>query len=242
MTFARHFQIDQWAAWAPGISSASDWQSFLSGAKSVDMEQAADVKFLPAMQRRRLSSLARAAFHVTEQVMADSAPCPSIFCSTYGETQRTYGILETIAEDQDISPTAFSLSVHNAISGQYTIFFNNEQPTSALAPSINDYLLPLADGLGWLDENTPSVLLVYYEEALPTFYQPYAESTEFPCAIALRISPGNATNDYQLAYTHTDSPNQPHTNQKSVPILELIQFLAGNENALAIGNWALRKA
>lgn len=238
-----YFQIEDWAAWAPGISTREEWLDFHAGRRLIDTDQAADVKFLPAMQRRRLSPLARAAFHVTEQVMENATPCPSIFCSTYGETQRTFGILENIANKEDVSPTAFSLSVHNAISGQYTIFFNNTHPTSAMAPGFRDYLMPLADALGQIAEHQSPVLVVYYEEALPEFYRPYARSTDFPCAIALRIGAGSATDGYRLEFNPdagraADEPDKLN----ELPILQLIHFLAAQDTHLASGNWTISKA
>jgi hypothetical protein len=237
MNSKSHFHIDSWAAWAPGVSSHDDWRAYFANTLAINPEDKADVAFLPAMQRRRLSPLARAAFYVTEQIMSSAEACPSIFCSTYGETQRTYGILEDIAKQQEISPTAFSLSVHNAISGQFTIFFDNKHPTSAMAPSERDYLLPIADALAQLNEKASSVLLVYYEEALPEFYQPYAKSTEFPCALAFRISLANDTNkpSYQLTFNADDNEVSSTSN---MPILQFIQSLASSHST-RIGNWTL---
>lgn len=236
----KDFQVDSWAAWAPGISTPEEWHAFLQGNLAVNPEIPADVTFLPAMQRRRLSPLARAAFHVCEKVMDNAAPCPSIFCSTYGETQRTYGILSDIAHQQEISPTAFSLSVHNAISGQFTIFFNNTHPTTALAPCENDYLITFADALGQLHENAESILLVYYEEALPEFYQPYARSTDYPCAVALRISKPETQHlsTYSLSFT----PQNPSVKtDEPMPILQLIRFLTDDTRPLELGKWTLSR-
>jgi hypothetical protein len=234
------FQVDSWAAWAPGISTPEEWRDFYHDNRAITPEVSADVAFLPAMQRRRLSTLARAAFHVIEKVMENADLCPSIFCSTYGETQRTYGILSDIAQQQEISPTAFSLSVHNAISGQFTIFFNNTHATTAMAPSENDYLIAFADALGQLNENAKSILLVFYEEALPEFYQPFARSTDYPCAVALRISKPAADpkNVYSLGF---NSLNASNDNENPIPILQLIRFLSDNSTSLELGKWILSR-
>ncbi len=240
MNSQKQFQVDSWAAWAPGISTSDEWNAFHKGERSINPELSADVAFLPAMQRRRLSPLARAAFHVIEKVMENAELCPSIFCSTYGETQRTYGILSDIAHQQEISPTAFSLSVHNAISGQFTIFFNNTHPTSAMAPSENDYLTAFADALGQLDEQAKSVLLVFYEEALPEFYQPYARSTDYPCAMALRISKPDIAQ--KSVYTLSFNANNPTvTPENPMPIHQLIRFLCEKNLLLALGKWTLSR-
>ena len=60
-----NFNIAQWRAWAPGLESVDDWQDWCRQPSMLpDSDVAPDVSFLPAMQRRRLSRLARMAFSV----------------------------------------------------------------------------------------------------------------------------------------------------------------------------------
>ncbi|MBX8507297.1 beta-ketoacyl synthase chain length factor, partial [Pseudomonas lijiangensis] len=59
------FNIAQWRAWAPGLTSVDDWQQWSRNPTLLQSSDAApDVSFLPAMQRRRLSRMARMAFTV----------------------------------------------------------------------------------------------------------------------------------------------------------------------------------
>jgi len=97
------------------------------------------------MQRRRLSLLARAAFRVAGQVLAHipataRADTVCLFANAYGQCGNTVKMLQTIAAQQATSPTAFSLSVHNAIAGQFSIAHQLTGPSSTLAPG--------RDGLG----------------------------------------------------------------------------------------------
>ena len=122
-------KVERWAAWTSGVESAEEWRAFLAqpqeSPNSASVAMADVSEFLTGMQRRRLSPLARAVFKVALKCVAKGECLPSIFCSVYGETQRTYSILETIAESEAVSPMDFSLSVHSAISGQFTILSNN---------------------------------------------------------------------------------------------------------------------
>ena len=60
-----NFNIAAWRAWAPGLDSVADWQAWSQRPGVLAPSNAApDVSFLPAMQRRRLSRLARMAFSV----------------------------------------------------------------------------------------------------------------------------------------------------------------------------------
>ena len=94
------FDIDQWQAWAPGLASADDWAIWARHPRSLDNSEAQpDVAFLPAMQRRRLSRLARMAFAVATPLAAGLPPMPLVFASRHGDTSRTFAILNDLARE-----------------------------------------------------------------------------------------------------------------------------------------------
>ena len=52
-----NFNIAAWRAWAPGLDSVADWRAWSQQPRTLAVSDSApDVSFLPAMQRRRLSS------------------------------------------------------------------------------------------------------------------------------------------------------------------------------------------
>ncbi len=66
--------------------------------------ETADVSFLPALQRRRLSPLARMAFHVGWPLAEMMPAQPLVFCSRHGETPRNLQLLTNLAQREDLSP------------------------------------------------------------------------------------------------------------------------------------------
>jgi hypothetical protein len=92
-----NFNIAAWRAWAPGLDSVDDWQR-LEPAKVLlaQSDAAPDVSFLPAMQRRRLSRLARMAFSVGWPLAEGLQALPLVFVSRHGETPRTLDILSDL--------------------------------------------------------------------------------------------------------------------------------------------------
>lgn len=235
MSKLRQFSVSDWCAWAPGLANVSAWQEYFNAPYTLADEKA-DVSFLPAMQRRRLSTLARAAFYTSYQCVKDQAPCPAIYCSSYGEYQRAEVILRDIAEANAVSPTAFGLSVHNAIAGQASIYFDNKEPMLAIAPAAHDYLSAFVDALGFLAEGKPSVLLVFYEEKAPEFFAPYCTSTDFPCALALRLSaPQAGKKAWNLDYL-----GEGQQSIDAMPaLLQLIRFFVQSDAQLKLGHWQL---
>src|SRR6185436_1154869 len=82
------FTIRSWSAWAPGLEDPDDWRRFAREPILRSLDGAPAVKFVPAMQRRRLSRLSRIAL----QVAFDACPpelrsqVPTVFASRHGES------------------------------------------------------------------------------------------------------------------------------------------------------------
>lgn len=235
MSGLRQFSIESFCAWAPGLSSTEAWQAYFVAPHTLP-DETADVSFLPAMQRRRLSPLARAAFYASYHCLQGETDCPAIYCSSRGELQRAESILMDIARGEDMSPTAFGLSVHNAIGGQSSILFGNKEPMFAVAPMEQDYLSAFVDALGHLNEGKASVLLVFYEEALPDFFAPYCNDADFPYALALKITRPK----HDLPSLQLDFVEQANQDEQAMPsLLKLVRFMVQSQDELHLGNWRL---
>lgn len=204
------FTLSHWAAWAPGISSPSQWAHWAPQHPSSD--ETPDVSWLPALQRRRLSPLARGVFHVVNEIALqhDVSGLPTVLASRHGEIARTQTLLENIGDQEPLSPAAFSLSVHNAIGGQLSIALGNRQPMSCVALGEEGLGAALLEAVCLQEDNLP-VLVLIYDGPLPNYYLPYCASEPFNWAIALllggdgprfRFSRGPASADTALQGPH----------------------------------------
>ncbi|GAB2891776.1 hypothetical protein GCM10027180_22370 [Microbulbifer echini] len=181
------FIVSEWRAWYSGISEPAEWQSWRNGGITPKENIQADVSFLPAMQRRRLSPLSKAVFN-TAYPLLQQRDIPMLCCSVHGEAKRTYALLQDVAKEEDLSPTAFGLSVHNAIVGQLSIAGKVRSPALALAGGDFPLQAGLMEAVGILQEGTKQLLLLFYEEPLPEMYQPSSESPSAICATALLLT------------------------------------------------------
>lgn len=236
-----HFNIDKWRAWAPGLDSTDDWQTWQQNPVRVaDDGQQPDVSFLPALQRRRLSRLARMAFHVAWPLAEAAGPMPLVFASRHGETPRTLTIIGDLARNEPLSPTQFSLSVHNAIIGLWSILRGDTSEMTALAAEGDGLEQALLEASTLLGEGAPAVLLVIAEETPPALYGPYIDDVPFPYAVALQLTPGH---NCQLQLSQGSGPRAawPHA-------LELLRALTGGTDSLQHHwkrrqwNWSLIRA
>ena len=185
------FNIDRWQAWAPGIDSPESWSRWSASPwQPLDADAAAEVGFLPPMQRRRLSPLARMAFAVAWPLAEAYGPMPLVFASRHGETPRNYELLCELARGEELSPTQFSLSVHNAIIGLWSIMRGDTSEMTALSAEADGLEHALLEACALLDEGQPQVLLIVTEGAQPQTYRPWIDDAPFPYALALVISRG----------------------------------------------------
>lgn len=186
-----NFNIAAWRAWAPGLDSVADWQAW-SQQPSVPAasDAAPDVSFLPAMQRRRLSRMARMAFSVGWPLAQGHEGLPLVFASRHGETPRTFDILSDLAADQPLSPTQFSLSVHNAVIGLWSIMRGETSEMTALAAAGDGLEHGLIEACALLNEGSPAVLLIITEEHPPQAYARWIDDVPFPYAVGLLLTPG----------------------------------------------------
>jgi hypothetical protein len=165
----------------------------------VDQELSA-IEHIPAMQRRRLSRLAKLALNSAMQTLDTHDVDYIVWVSQYGDEAKTLNILADVLREQTPSPTQFSTSVHNAISGLYSILCRDATPATSLAGSWNDGLI---EAYAWLKTRPEArqVLLVYYDEALPDIYIEHQPFAAFAMAAMISLAPANL----MLTPKHTDS-------------------------------------
>jgi hypothetical protein len=163
----------------PALAPGSDGFLDLAGGEP-------DVAFVERMQRRRLCTLARAFFHCARRLQPPPGT-PVVFASRHGESERNLALFRDLAAGVEVSPTLFSLSVHNAVPGLWSIQTGNRAPVAALAAGPETFPWGLVEALGAFraDPATP-VLFVYADDTLP---EPWADPVPkgLPHALALLL-------------------------------------------------------
>lgn len=128
---------------------------------------------------------------------------PMIFASRHGETTRSFQLLCDVAAHEPLSPTAFGLSVHNAIAGQWSIIRKETQETIALAGDEDMLEHAIQEACLVIAAGAPQVLIVLAEEAPPTGYKPWIDDVPFSYVVALRVSAGT---DWRLDFKPSTEP------------------------------------
>ncbi|CAG4889661.1 beta-ketoacyl synthase chain length factor [Paraburkholderia saeva] len=150
--------------WTIPVARWSSWPAAAAAAP--------DIGFIEPIVRRRLSTLSRAALKVAHDCVGeDVAAVRTVFASRHGELRRTTDILRNISAGEPVSPTAFSLSVLNAMTGVFGIARGDRSPASAISAGAETlgYALLEAHAQYATDSTTP-VLLVYADEPADPAY------------------------------------------------------------------------
>jgi hypothetical protein len=181
------FQVESWSAIAPGLESRDDWERWLQHPVAINEPLGKiPLKNIPALLRRRFNTLGKCAMGAAMPLVEGIPAIPSIFASRHGDTELTFSLLEAMGQGEPMSPTGFSLAVHNAVSGLFSIARNDTSEVTSIAAMEGLVLQTLFEAIGQL-QSTEKVLCVIYDTPLPDFYKKYcSDVTEsFPYAIAM---------------------------------------------------------
>lgn len=168
-----------------------------------------NISSIPPMVRRRLSPLARMVFQVASVVQPKDGNARFVFGSRHGEITSCLNMLESLAEQQTLSPAAFSHSVHNAIPGLWSIYNREKSESSAIAAGKDTFAIACLEAqLMLADDPKIPVILVLADEKLPALFEQFEHEPTEPYALALLIESGSA--NLQLnASTFTQAKKEP---------------------------------
>lgn len=195
------FAIPFWRAVSPYHQTHEDWQKWIAlGQKSTGLVACeVDLSFLSAIKRRRLSSVARLMFAAAWPLLAEHIHCPLVFVSHDGEVNRSFALWQSFLQHEELSPTSFALSVHNAIAGQWSLMRADMSENVALSAKCNGLEIGITEAYGLLQEGAEQVLVVVVDEPIKHEYEVIAERAPFPLALALVITRGDQTSLNYLA-------------------------------------------
>lgn len=164
------------------------------------------VNFVPAMQRRRLSPFAKMALFTAEHALNSSTitsdeSIPIVFASRHGDLHKTTELLIDLAKNETLSPTAFGLSVHNAVPSLYSIFKANKQEINAISAGQDSFFMGLVDAYARLKSGRCNqVLFIYSEQVLPEIYQEFNDEVPLDNSVAIVLSLASSTNHCNVTF------------------------------------------
>lgn len=182
------FAIKAWAACAPGLAAPSQWLQWAARPALPMGEVQPPLAQMPAMLRRRLGPLGRAAAQAAYDCQAADS-IPVVFASRYGDASRSLALLRDYALGELVSPADFALSVHNAIGAMYSIARRDTASFTSIAAGATSAGAGVIEAAGLLADGAPEVLVVCYDAPLPGDYAGFADESPACYAWAWRVGP-----------------------------------------------------
>ncbi len=234
------FTIKQCVAWGGGLTTTQDWQKYAQGEVSLsDSQGLPALKEIPAMQRRRLSPFAKLALHCALSAADEClTTVPSVFASRHGDLAKTSKLISDVAAKEDLSPTQFGLSVHNAVGGLFSIYTGNKAPLTAISAGEDTFFTAIVDALCKLSANDyKEILVVFTENIVPEIYQEYVAQDEVAIACALLLAPAK---EGEEVYTLTLPANEQNDREnlqsenKQMQVLDFLEFYYGSNKQVNV--------
>ena len=212
-----------------GIAGFARWE-----AQSEDDRP--DVSFVPALARRRLTPVERAAIHVAHEAMSQAndvdGKMPVVFASRWGEIGTTFKLISQFREEGEMSPAGFSNSVHNAAPGAWSLLTKNTAPYTSIAGRERSLESGFLEALVQLLEKRAGgrVLFVFAEEATPEFYRASFPAVESGRAMAALL---DLSGGIRVEFRHEE--------HAPLQFGGLAEFLAGDSVSAASASFRLSR-
>lgn len=182
------------------------------------------LSYIPMMQARRMSKATSLACESFLSLLNEQSIDAAVFLSEHGELERSHKILDAINQNKSISPTDFSMSVHNVAAGLSTILSQKNIEVSSISAGQDGLFQALFEIKVLLESGAKNVLLVAFDGNIPEFYYDYGIQNEPLYAMTMLFEKGN---DWLIQLN-----NIPMTEIMAVPLpIQLAHaYLSKNKN------------
>lgn len=179
---------------------------------------------LPPPLARRLSPLGRKALQIVYKSISnlENKSIPWIVACRHGDISRRLKLLTDLAQEETLSPTDFSLSVHNAIIAMFSIASGNKQTHTALAAGVNSFESGLIESIALLHAQGGTVGFLYYDFIEADKWMDPLEATQIHC-FTMIISQSSG----QLNLEYIPSSKTQMLNEFN--LLDLCSYLNSNQ-------------
>lgn len=167
------FSIKQWKIVCDKSLNEADWLKgnahWLANRENFE-DFTPKLAFLPALKRRRLSHSARLFFEAAWNLVTENPDIPVVYASANSEMERNFALWHSLLREGDVSPTSFSLSVHNALVGQWSELRQVKSETTSLMANGGNLEIALLEAYLQLNEGVEQVLVIIAETPLSSMY------------------------------------------------------------------------
>ncbi len=120
-------------------------------------DEASNSLLLPPLLKRKLSRLDKMAFYTLQECASEIENPQIIFASRWGEFDRLLKLISQYKADNEVSPNAFSSSVHNFPVSYFSILNKITSAYSSLASGKDTFSLGFISAIASIGPNSPVI-------------------------------------------------------------------------------------
>ena len=233
------YSILGWYGFAGKIESQEDWVEWASGRLAMEgfLPNPTPTTLSPRMLRR-FNRLGHCIVAASEQCLPLIKETPAVLAvSRHGDLSLLDALIRNVRDQGDMSPTRFSISVHNRYSSAISILAGYRGVCSAYSSAHDGFPLAVCEAVSLIlrDENF-QVLVLGYEPEIPQAYEPVLSELWTPHAVAFVLQkPTDNAPVYSLS-------RRNHTEVNSVGDGSCLHQLRAilNQSEQLDGDWGYR--
>ncbi len=189
-----------------------------------------DLSFLPMMVRRKFSNLNKITLATLYECYEDNN-VNLVFASQYGEFERLLKLIEQYKTENEVSPIAFSGSVHNASIALFSLLNKITTPYNAISASEKTLSAGLLDAIFSMDENN---VLYCYADALEN-------NQSVSCLMGFEARENAIKVKLSTRVNNVGVETPTYTDAKNSEFDEFVKFLAGETNKFETNYYQLER-
>jgi hypothetical protein len=162
--------------WIQGLNDSVSLTAWANGESVLPVDyELPKPQYYPKAQLRRLSPFSKVALHTLDMPSALSDNLPLIFSSQHGDLAKTVQLIKDAALGDELSPTQFTLSVHNATTGLFGIATHNSAPTTTISAGHNTFVEGLIEASMQCTQEKTAVIYSYCDFDVPEEYSEFEQ-------------------------------------------------------------------
>ncbi|MBR9728312.1 beta-ketoacyl synthase chain length factor [Shewanella intestini] len=146
---------------------------------------------IPSAIKRRASALTKLVIGTCLPILSETDIDYIVFATQHGEINRTLTLLNSLAQEQELSPTAFAQSVTSTAPGLLTIAAKKPIPFTTVSGNNNTLEAGLIEVAIRLQQQPQhQILLIVADESLPEIYKQHNPNQHQANLLAMHFAPG----------------------------------------------------
>ena len=222
------FSISNLQAWAPGVTSPAEWHEWARGDRPLERTGEPPLQQMTPMLRRHAGRLGRLALSPAYDTLGSLRDIPMVFSARYGEVSRSVELLTALSAGEELSPTTFGLSVHNAVPGLFSMARKETANSISLAAGDDSAEFGVIEACGLLTDCAEQVLLVVADCPLPAIYEKFEDAASAAFGWSCLVIPPQ---DDVVTLSWVDTDQIVPTNGAVGPLVALSVLLGASREA-----------